>query len=53
MKEIQAGVAYNLDGQELSATWQITDTDIRIVDSENDEVFRISRDDFAKIVAAL
>lgn len=53
MKEIEAGVAYNLKGKELPATWQITDEDIRIVDSENDEICRISRKDFAKIIAAL
>ena len=53
MKEVEAGTAYNLNGQALNATWQISDNDIRIVDSENDEICRISRKDFAKIIAAL
>ena len=52
MKEIEAGTAYNINGEELPATWQIGD-DIRIVDSDNDEICRITREDFAKIVAAI
>ena len=53
MKEIEAGTAYSLNGEELSAKWQISENEIVIVDSDNDEICRISRQDFAKIVAAL